>query len=183
MGARRAAGDCRPYLWVGGVTRGRGLRSLPLEGRRVRSPWRNGDAVAPERRCRCAGTAMPLRRNGGAVAPERRYRCAGTAARAKTVRNGLKPTNCAGWAEWPRSDSRGDRDKSRRVWVSFPREVTCQSKCHQSTPMGRGERPPAFEENVHCPSKHPYSRSLYMGNSHAEAIFTKNGTHEPVNMV
>ena len=32
---------------------------------------RNGDAVAPERRCRRAGTVMPLRRNGDAVAPER----------------------------------------------------------------------------------------------------------------
>jgi|GEM_PF-3487925 len=42
---------------------------------------RNGDGVAPERGCRCAGTAMALRRNGGGVAPERRCRCAGTAAR------------------------------------------------------------------------------------------------------
>ena len=32
---------------------------------------RNGDAVAPERRCRRAGTVMPSRRNGDAVAPER----------------------------------------------------------------------------------------------------------------
>ena len=46
---------------------------------------RNRDAVAPERRWRCAGTAMPLRRNGDAVAPERPPRCAGTAADAKTA--------------------------------------------------------------------------------------------------
>ena len=32
---------------------------------------RNGDGVAPERRWRCAGTAIPLRRNGHPVAPER----------------------------------------------------------------------------------------------------------------
>ena len=37
--------------------------------------------VAPERRWRCAGTAMALRRNGDTVAPERPPRCAGTAAR------------------------------------------------------------------------------------------------------
>ena len=39
----------------------------------------NGHPVAPEPRCRCAGTAMALRRNRDAVAPERRWRCAGTA--------------------------------------------------------------------------------------------------------
>ena len=37
--------------------------------------------VAPEPRCRRAGTAMPLRRNGDAVAPERPPRSTGTAAR------------------------------------------------------------------------------------------------------
>ena len=54
---------------------------------------------------RPAGTAMALRRNGDAVAPERGCRCAGTAAGAKTARNGLKPTNCAGWEEWLSSES------------------------------------------------------------------------------
>ena len=40
-------------------------------------------SVPARRRCRCAGTPMPLRRNGDAVAPERRCRSTGTVVRCK----------------------------------------------------------------------------------------------------
>ena len=63
-------GDGRPYPWRGKLIFAFARRSLLS----VREAFR----VAPERRCRRAGTVMPLRRNGDAVAPERRCRCAGT---------------------------------------------------------------------------------------------------------
>ena len=50
----------------------------------------NGHPVAPEPRCRCAGTAMALRRNRDAVAPERRCRCAGTATPLRRNGRGCK---------------------------------------------------------------------------------------------
>ncbi|GEM_PF-2645992 len=64
-------GDGRPYPWRGKLIFAFARRSLLS----VREAFR----VAPERRCRCAGTATPLRRNGDAVAPERRPRSTGTA--------------------------------------------------------------------------------------------------------
>ena len=83
------------------TTRMRGVQLLPMFLKVVREDPHGLFlfCIAAEERTapvRCAGTVMPLRRNGDAVAPERRWRCAGTATRCKRDGLGYVPTGLTG---------------------------------------------------------------------------------------